>query len=138
MKYCVTINDKRYAVEVDKGEAAIISTTEIALTTDEKHSYNNGKAASEVKSLEPEAIPEKAKSDSDNTYGEVVKAPMAGGITGVKVSVGSAVKAGDTLLLLEAMKMENEITAHKDGVVKEILVSNGSLVSAEDVLVVLG
>lgn len=135
MKYYVTINDKRYEVEVEKGEAAIVGTTEVAMTTAEKHSPVSTQTAPEVKASEPTTQEVIAK--SANAAGEVVKAPMAGNITDVKVSVGSAVKTGDTLLLLEAMKMENEITAHKEGIISEILVSKGSFVSTDDVLVVI-
>lgn len=67
----------------------------------------------------------------------VVKAPMAGGILDIKVSVGSSVRIGDILIMLEAMKMENDITAHVDGIVTEIKVAKGTNVSAGDVLMVL-
>ena len=63
---------------------------------------------------------------------------MPGKILEVKVSVGQAVKAGDTLLILEAMKMQNEIAAPSDGTVKSISVSAGQSVKVRDQLVVLG
>ena len=63
---------------------------------------------------------------------------MPGKIIDVKVSVGQAVKAGDTLLILEAMKMQNEIAAPSDGTVKSISVSAGQSVKVRDQLVVLG
>ena len=65
-------------------------------------------------------------------------AAMPGKIIEVKVSVGQAVKAGDTLLILEAMKMQNEIAAPSDGTVKSISVSAGQSVKVRDQLVVLG
>ncbi|MFC2369248.1 MAG: biotin/lipoyl-containing protein, partial [Selenomonas noxia] len=67
-----------------------------------------------------------------------IDAPMPGKIIEVKVSVGQAVKAGDTLLILEAMKMQNEIAAPSDGTVKSISVSAGQSVKVRDQLVVLG
>jgi glutaconyl-CoA decarboxylase len=63
---------------------------------------------------------------------------MPGKVLKVAVSVGAAVNAGDLLLVLEAMKMENEIQAPSAGTVKEIKVSDGSPVNTGDVLVVLG
>jgi glutaconyl-CoA decarboxylase len=63
---------------------------------------------------------------------------MPGKILKVAVSVGASVNAGDLLLVLEAMKMENEIQAPSAGTVKEIKVSDGSPVNTGDVLVVLG
>ena len=67
----------------------------------------------------------------------VVKAPMPGTVLSVKVAPGATVKAGDVLLILEAMKMENEITAPKGGTVKEIPVGNGTAVNTDDILVVI-
>ena len=66
-----------------------------------------------------------------------VKAPMPGTINDIKVSEGQNVKAGDVLVILEAMKMENELMSPKDGIVKQIAVIKGSSVSSGDVLVVV-
>ncbi|RRD64757.1 biotin/lipoyl-binding protein [Fretibacterium sp. OH1220_COT-178] len=66
-----------------------------------------------------------------------ITAPMPGKVLDVKVSVGGAVKNGDLVLLLEAMKMENEIFAPADGTVAEVRVRGGDSVNTGDVLVVL-
>ena len=104
---------------------------------------------------EPEAEPEKKKpvlgkpattpaaSDAETTSSanvntnNAVKAPLPGVITSVEVAVGDEVKAGDTLLVLEAMKMANNIEAEKDGKVAAILVKAGQTVMEEDPLVVI-
>ncbi|HBB05084.1 MAG TPA: acetyl-CoA carboxylase biotin carboxyl carrier protein subunit, partial [Firmicutes bacterium] len=70
--------------------------------------------------------------------GTPVNAPMQGTILDVKVKAGDNVKSGDTLLILEAMKLENEIKAPKDGKVLNVLVKKGDTVNANDVLVTLG
>lgn len=70
--------------------------------------------------------------------GKPVESPMQGTILDVKVKVGDEVKAGDTLLILEAMKLENEIKAPSNGKVLEIRVQKGATVNSKDVLVVLG
>ena len=69
---------------------------------------------------------------------ETVKAPMPGKILSVAVSAGQAVKKGETLLILEAMKMQNEIAAPHDAVVSEVRVSANQTVSTGDDMVVLG
>ena len=70
--------------------------------------------------------------------GEAVNAPMPGNILKVNVREGEAVKAGTVLVVLEAMKMENEIMAPKDGTVTQVLVSKGSTVDTGAPLVVIG
>ena len=68
---------------------------------------------------------------------EVIKAPMQGLIVDVKVKAGEKVKAGDEIIILEAMKMENPIVAPCDGVIDEIKVIKGDKVNVDDVLAVL-
>ena len=70
--------------------------------------------------------------------GETVKAPMPGNILKVNVSNGQSVKEGDVLVVLEAMKMENEIMAPKSGTVAQVLVQKGSSVNTDAPLVVIG
>ena len=103
---------------------------------------------------EPEAEPEKkvvvrptAQASTSNESGEsssasvntnnAVKAPLPGVITSIEVNVGDEVKAGDTLLVLEAMKMANNIEAEKDGKVTAICVQPGQSVMEDDALVVI-
>ncbi len=67
-----------------------------------------------------------------------ISAPMPGNILAVNVSVGSDVKRGDILMILEAMKMENEIMAPKDGKVTAVNVQKGATVNTGDLLCVIG
>lgn len=83
----------------------------------------------------PAAAP---KAASTGGKAGTVCAPMPGTILDVRVKAGDSVKPGDVLLILEAMKMENELAADKAGVVKEVKVSKGQAVSGGDVLVVIG
>ena len=68
---------------------------------------------------------------------EKVESPITGKITDVNVSQGSMVKEGDTLCLLESMKMENPILAPVEGTVTEVAVSSGQVVEAGDLLVTI-
>ena len=70
--------------------------------------------------------------------GDPVNAPMPGNILKVNVKAGDKVKSGTVLVVLEAMKMENEIMAPKDGTVTQVLVSKGSTVDTGAPLVVIG
>lgn len=76
-------------------------------------------------------------SNSSNSRGEEVKAPMQGNILSIKVKKGDNVSKGDVLLILEAMKMENEILSPISGIVEDVLVSSGNTVNNGDVLIVI-
>ena len=68
----------------------------------------------------------------------IIQPPMPGRVISIKVKEGDSVKTGSPILVLEAMKMQNEIISNMDGVVREIRVSEGDLVESGDVLVVIG
>ena len=72
-----------------------------------------------------------------STVLQLVKAPLPGTITSIEVTVGQEVKAGDTVVVLEAMKMQNNIEAEKDGKVTAIAVKVGQAVLEDDPLVVI-
>ena len=86
----------------------------------------SGKPVEVEKTEKPKGIPSGA-----------VVSPMAGMVLAVKVKVGDKVKAGDILVMIEAMKMHNEVDSPQQGIVKEVLVYEGEVVNAGDVLMVL-
>jgi glutaconyl-CoA/methylmalonyl-CoA decarboxylase subunit gamma len=124
--YKVKVNGKTYEVK-------ILSVTE-----------TEPLEVKEVKASMPSApSPEPKKetpvsSSAPSSSGTTVEAPMQGTILNVLVKVGDEVKAGDNLVILEAMKLENEIKAPKDGKVIAVSVEKGNSVNAKDALVVLG
>ena len=111
--YTITVNGTVYDVTVEEG---------------------TGSAAPAAASA-PKAAPKAAKSAGAGSV--KVNAPMPGKILSVKASVGQAVKKGDVLLILEAMKMENEVVAPEDGTVASIDVAAGDSVEAGAVLATL-
>lgn len=127
MKYKVTLNNRTYEVEVEAGQAMLV---------DEYEAYAPAPAAAPA----PVAAAPAAASVSAApalAAGEVVKSPMPGNILKINVTVGQKVNEGDTLLVLEAMKMENEIAASKAGTVAQIIVSKGAVVETGAPLVVI-
>ena len=86
----------------------------------------------------PAAVPAPAKKVAPKTSGSAgavkITAPMPGKIVAVKAQAGASVKKGDAVLVLEAMKMENEICAAQDGVIASVEVAVGDMVEGGDVL----
>jgi biotin carboxyl carrier protein len=119
MKYRITMNSRTYEVEVESAEPMLLQ---------EFQTYAPAPAAPAVPTVEaaPSAAP--AAAAPATGAGESVDSPMPGNILKVNVTAGQAVKQGDVLLILEAMKMENEIMAPKSGTVTQVLVSKGATV----------
>lgn len=90
-----------------------------------------------VASAAPKVAPAKAPAATGTQGATKVNAPMPGKILSVKVKVGAAVKKGDVILILEAMKMENEVVAPADGTIASVDVNEGATVEAGDVLATL-
>ena len=131
MKYKVTLNGRTYEVEVEAGKAMLLSEYEAIAPAPV--------AAAPAASAAPAAAAPAAPAAPVVTgAGEAVSAPMPGNILKVNVKAGDAVKSGIVLVVLEAMKMENEIMAPKDGTVTQVLVSKGSTVDTGAPLVVIG
>ena len=122
MKYKVTLNGKTYEVEVEQGKAVLLDEYEALAPAPAAVS---APAAAPVAAA-PAAAPAPA-APVDLAAGETVTAPMPGNIIRVDVAKGDTVKAGQILVILEAMKMENEIVAPKDGTVAQVVTSKGSV-----------
>lgn len=128
-QYNITVNGTTYAVEVEEvGGASAPSAPRVQAAP-----------APAPAAVAPKAAPAPAPAAAPVAAGgELIVAPMPGTIFDIPVVVGQAVKAGDNLIILEAMKMENEIVAPVDGTVKTIHVTKGTSVSSGDALITLG
>ncbi|MBQ6380123.1 MAG: biotin/lipoyl-binding protein [Clostridia bacterium] len=111
--YKITVNGKTYDVTVEEAGAAPAAAT----------------TAQPAAPAQPKA--------SASAGATTVKAPMPGTILDIKVAAGNAVKKGDVLCILEAMKMENDICAPADGVVDAILVNKGDSVEVNAAIIAL-
>ena len=129
MKYVVTLNGKNYEVSVEKGEAILESVTDAPVMV--------AAAPAPVPAAAPAPAPAAAPAPVAAAAGARVDAPMPGSVIDGKVAQGAAVKEGDVVIILEAMKMENEITAPKSGTVAQIAVDKGKQVNTGDLLFVI-
>ena len=128
MIYKVTLNGKIYEVEVEQGEAVIQAEYEAALPAATPAVVEAPVASA------PQATPQ---ASAPVGGGEAVKSPFPGNVNAVKVVPGQAVKEGEVLAIVEAMKMENEITAPKAGKIGQVLVQKGATVETGAVLVTI-
>ena len=133
MKYKITLNTRIYEVEVEAGKAMLLAEYEAVAPA-----APAAPAAAAPVVAAPAEAPAAAAAPAVTGAGEPVNAPMPGTILKVNVSQGQAVKAGQVLVVLEAMKMENEIMAPKAGTVTQVVVAKGSSVNTGDALVVIG
>lgn len=129
MKYKVTLNNRVYEVEVEMGQAMHIDEYDAVAPAAPAPA---APAVVSAASAAPAAAPAAALAS-----GEVVKSPMPGNILKINVAPGQKVEEGDVLIVLEAMKMENEIVATKAGTVAQVAVSKGAVVETGTPLVVI-
>ena len=134
MKYKVTLNNRVYEVEVEAGEAMLVDEYE-ALAPAAPAPV--AAPAAPVSAAPAVAAAPAAPAAVSLAAGKVVKSPMPGNILKINVTQGQKVKAGDVLIILEAMKMENEVVAEADGTVAQVAVTKGQVVETGSPLVVI-
>ena len=139
-KFNITVNGKSYAVEVEEvGAGQGGFTYQPVQSTQQPTPVVQPKPQATAQPAQAaQAAPKTAKAPEGPVVGELITAPMPGTILDIKVTEGQAIKAGDIILILEAMKMENEIVAPSDGVVNKIHTTKSSAVSTGDALVTIG
>lgn len=128
MKYIVSLNGKDYEVEVEKGEAILVDVrdTPVAAPAPAPIAAPAPVAAAPVAAAAPTAV-----------AGTKVEAPLPGVVIEVKVSQGQAVKEGDVLFVVEAMKMANDITAPCAGTVAQLVATKNQQLNKGDLLAVI-
>ncbi len=116
MKYKVKLNGKIYEVEVEKGNVELLSE------------YDAISAPAAAPAAPVAAAAPAAAAPAPVASGNATPSPLPGVVVAVKKNVGDKVKAGELVMLIEAMKMENEITATKDGTLVAVLAPKGTQV----------
>ncbi len=124
----VTVNGTAYEVEIEGGKAAAAKKPQVAPVPT---------AASNIAVTPTTAAPSRPAQVAPAGGSHTVKSPLPGTVLSVKVAVGDRVTVGQPLLVLEAMKMENEINADRAGVVKAVCVQQGATVMEGDNLIAI-
>lgn len=145
-EYKITINGTEYAVAVSEKDetSATVSVNGTEYTVEHEGIKARKKVVSKVASVINAPAPAEASAavraaaPKPSTGGVDIKSPLPGTILDVMVREGETVKSGQRLILLEAMKMENNIDADRDGVIKTIHVRKGDSVLEGGVLITIG
>jgi len=124
----VVVNGVDYEVEIEGAKASTLSKPQVAPAP---------KSANSAMITPSSATPSPRIAAAAPSSGYSVKCPLPGTVLSVKVAAGDTIAAGQTLVVLEAMKMENNIDADRGGVVKQVLVQQGATVMEGDVLIVI-
>ena len=124
----VVVNGVDYEVEIEGAKASTVSKPQVAPAP---------KSANSAMITPSSATPSPRIAAVAPSSGYSVKCPLPGTVLSVKVAAGDTIAAGQTLVVLEAMKMENNIDADRGGVVKQVLVQQGATVMEGDVLIVI-
>ncbi len=147
-KYQYTVQGVDYDVEIEEveGNLAKVSVNGVKFDVELKQPIRPSNAATQVKVQKPQpvqqAVPARPSAPAAPAAapgaGAQIKSPLPGTITTINVNVGDTVKTGDTVLILEAMKMQNNIEAECDGTITSILVKQGDSVMEGAVLLTIG
>jgi len=137
-KYRITVNGKNYEVEVEELGAGSAQNTPVVATVPEIQ-ISQDKPKTPAPTPAPAAPAAAPKPKKSAPAGKIsITSPMPGTILSIKVKPGANVSKGDVIMILEAMKMENEILAPEDGVISSIEISEGASVNTGDLLAVMG
>jgi biotin carboxyl carrier protein len=129
----VNVDKKKFLVQFQGSQISIDGHKH----TVEVHNLRRGRPSWHYTTEETEDLKVGKPTHKSSVIEGMIHPPMPGRVVSIKVKEGDSVKTGSTILVLEAMKMHNEIISNMDGIVREIRVSEGDLVESENVLVVI-
>jgi biotin carboxyl carrier protein len=130
------ISEKEYTVSVDSVDENVVNLTVNGKQHTVEMAHQEAISVAKPVVIRPTAAAAAPKS-SAGTAGKLLKSPLPGIILDIFVREGESVKSGQKVILLEAMKMENNIDADCDGIIKAIKVNKGDSVSEGDVLLII-
>ena len=137
-KFKITIDDNDFEVSVNETAHNKAKVEVNGIAYDVRYESKNVATSPLTRKVAGPVAPQVQLQQPTQSSATTIKAPLPGTISSINVKVGDEVKRGDTLLVMEAMKMDNNIMASSNGVVKAIHVTVGQSVSQDDVLVDLG
>ena len=141
-KYKVTVDGVEYLVQVTEDEAGIytakLGEKEVKVSVEEiidlKRKKTRPVAISRAETSPQKKIPSALEADA---AGVLLRAPMPGNVVNIVAHEGSQVKQGEPVIILEAMKMNNEIPSPVSGTIKEIKVKEGDTIDSEDIIAII-
>jgi biotin carboxyl carrier protein len=141
-KYRVIVDGIEHLVQVEEREAGVytakLGEKEVEVRVEEIIDAVKNKTVRSAPGSVDTTIPNRNKSNSDAPItGIALRSPMPGNVIKVNVSEGSRIKHGEPVIILEAMKMNNEIPSPVDGIVKEIRVKEGDTIDSEHIIAVI-
>ena len=137
-EYKYKIKGAEYSVKINEVEGNMAKVEVNGIAYDVRYESKNVATSPLTRKVAGPVAPQVQLQQPTQSSATTIKAPLPGTISSINVKVGDEVKRGDTLLVMEAMKMDNNIMASSNGVVKAIHVTVGQSVSQDDVLVDLG
>lgn len=137
-KFKITIDDNDFDVTVNETEHNKAKVEVNGISYDVRYESKNVPTSPLTRKVAGPVAPQVQVQQPTTSNQTTIKAPLPGTISSINVKVGDEVKRGDTLIVMEAMKMDNNIMASSNGKVKAIHVNVGQSVSQDDPLVDLG
>ena len=144
-KVSISIDGKKYdadVVEVEEGVYSIIidnksHNIELIRTDNKNYEVNTYAKSYDVEIVDAESKYLKSRQRDDGDEEAVISSPMPGKIVKILVKVGDKVKAGDTVIIVSAMKMESEYKVKKDRIIKDVKVKEGDTIQSDQPLIVI-